>query len=324
MFELVNKWFAEVTHTDVARFNLPPVVYEIAPGFVVGARLEGSGHQARKVRHVELARIKTEALNPHLSHANVADAEELGRATAGLISGVGNGGGRYGLIVPDGAARVAILSFETLPENWHEAEALVRWRMKDKVPYNSDEARMTFQELGREAGHIEVLAIAVRAPVLAEYEGALASTNGGAALILPATVALLPLLSDTDPRGQLLLHLCANWFTAVVVASGRPFVWRTRELDPANPQSHAPEVAAEAMRVLASARDRLQTDLGRIWLCARPPVGRDFASTVASAIGKDVELMTAKTELTSLLPADERAVFDQFGATVAGLVANIA
>ena len=323
MFEFIKDRLAAVTHSNVARFTLPSVVYEIQPGFVAGARIDGSGRQKRRIRGISVQPIKAETVGPHLSHANVADAADLRRATDAVLAAVGNGGGRFGLIVPDGAVRVAILTFEALPDDPLEAEALIRWRLKDKLPYNPEEARATFQVLSRELEHIEVLAAAVRTSVLAEYESAFSSVNGGAALILPSTVALLPLLSETEMRGQLLLHVCSNWLTAVVVAGSRPCVWRTRELDANDLESHAREAASEATRVLASARDRLQADLGRAVLSMRPLPGRELAAAVSSAIGHTVDLISTSSELTGLLNADDRVVFDQFGAALAGVAANV-
>jgi hypothetical protein len=323
MLKFIKKRFLSSAHGGTARFTLPSVVYEIAPGFVAGVSFEGSRRHARKVRQVSLEAIQAQTLDPHLSHANVIDGADFKRATSGLISSVGNGGGRYGLVLPDGAVRVAVLSFETLPDDAEEAESLIRWRMKDKLPYNAEEARATFQVLNEEAGHIEILAIAMRAAVIAEYEAAFASLNGGASLILPATVALLPLLPETEPRGQLLLHVCGNWLTAVVVAGSKPCVWRTRELDPRDAVHLNQEVASEAVRVLASARDRLQADLGRAWLCARPPAEKDLAAAVSAAVNHEVEILRPNSELGSQLSADDRSVFELFGATMAGLVANI-
>jgi type IV pilus assembly protein PilM len=322
MLEFITKRILSGWHGRTARFVLPPVVYEVAPGFLAGARLEGAKRKARAVRQVALEAIQTQTLDPHLSHANVADGEGFRRAASSLIAAVGNGGGRYGLLLPDGAVRVGIMTFETLPDDSEETEALIRWRMKDKLPYNAEEARVTFQVLSREAKSIEILAIAMRSSVIAEYEAVFASVNGGASLILPATMALLPLLPEREPRGQLLLHICGNWLTAVVVAGSRPCVWRTRELDPRDAAHLSQEVASEAVRVLASARDRLQADLGRAWLCARPPAEKDLVTAVAVAVSHEVEVLRPRPELGSLLSANDRSIFDQFGATVAGLIAN--
>ena len=322
MLESLTRRWTSGPHGGTTQFTLPPVLYEVAPGFVAGVRLEGSRRQGRRVRQLAFEPIPAQTLDPHLSHANIAEPEEMKRAATRLITTVGNGGGRYGLILPDGAVRVALLTFESLPDASHEAETLIRWRMKDKLPFPPDEARATFQVVGKDPGHLEILAVAMRNSVIAEYEAAFASTNGGAALILPATIALLPLLPETDLRGQLLIHVCGHWLTAVVVAGSRPCVWRTRELDPRDAENQNQEIASEAVRVLASARDRLHADLGRVWLLARPAAGAELAAAIAADLEREVELIKPGHELGALLTAGERPAFEQFGATVAGLVAN--
>jgi hypothetical protein len=216
---------------------------------------------------------------------------------------------------------VGILTFETLPDNASEAEALIRWRMKEKLPYPPEEALVSFQVLAREPGQVEVLAVAARMAVLAEYEAAFNSGNGGAGLILPATLTLLPLLPADDRRGHLLLHVCSRWVTTVVVFAGRPCIWRTRDLGGAEGDVGR-EVAAEAMRILASARDRLQADLGETWLCARPAASPEMAHALAEATSQEVQVLKPRAEIASILRAEERRLFEQFGAPVAGLVSN--
>lgn len=306
-----------------SRFKLPAVLFEIEPEFVIGARLDGSGRQARCVRHLGIAPLGPRALEPHLAKANVANGDELHRAVEAVTAVTGNGGA-FGLVVPDGSVRVGIVTFETLPDAPGEAEALVRWRMRDKLPYPPDDARVSFQVLTREPGRIEVLAVAARTSVLGEYQAAVNSGNGDAGLILPATLTLLPLLPPSDSRGHLLLHVCSRWVTAVVVSGGRPCIWRTRELSGDTEAETAHEVAGEAARVLASARDRLQSDLGRTWLCARPSGGQEMVKALAAATSQEVEVLKPRAELAATLTGEERSLFEQFGAPLAGLVSNVA
>ena len=323
MLDFIKRRMWGGAHGAIATFTLPPVVFEIAPGFVAGAGIELSRRKGRKVRAVALESIQPKAVDPHLMRANVTAADDLTRAAANLISTVGTGEGRYGLVVPDGAVRVAILSFESLPESPVEAEALIRWRMKDKLPFNSDEARATFQVLSEEPGRIEILALAMRTSVIAEYEAPFARLNGGAELIVPAAVALLPLLPQGETRVQLLINVCRNWLTVVVLSGARPCAWRTRELDPRDIENYSREIASESARVLASARERSGEGLGRAWLCARPPAEKDLTTAITTALDHEVIPLRPGTELSSLLPAGGRSVFEQFGATVAGLVANL-
>ncbi|MGH9649961.1 MAG: hypothetical protein ACRD3I_05765 [Terriglobales bacterium] len=308
--------------SSLARFTMPTVVFETQPGFVLAARLESASRQARRVRRVGVRRLEPGALEPHAGKANIVKPDELRRAVKEVTELIGNGSGRYGLVVPDGAVRVSIESFETLPDDALEAEALVRWKMRDKLPFAPEEARISIQVLGREPGHVEILAVAARGAVLAEYESAIESANGNMALLLPATATLLPLLPESSRRGQLLLHVCSRWMTSVVVIGSRPCYWRTRELDAAAAEETAREVASEAARILASTRDRLHADLERAWLCARPAAGSEMVAAVAAAVSHEVEVLAPRVDLGADLSAEERTLFGQFGATVAGIISN--
>lgn len=307
---------------STARFVLPPVVFEIAPGFISGVAFEGSKRKGRQVRKIALQSLGSKQIDPHLSRPNFTNAEEFSGVAAGLISAVGNGDGHFGLILPDGAMRVAMLSFESLPDDPEAAEALIRWRMRDKLPFNAEEARATFQVLSGVPGHIEVLALAMKSSVIAEYEAAFSSLNGGAALILPATVALLPLLPEGQQGVQVLVHVCGNWLTVAVLSDSIPCAWRTRELDPLDAAQYDREIASEAARMVASARDRTQAELGRVWLCARPPAEKQLADALSATMEREVTFLRPRAEMASLLGADDRSRFEQFGATFAGLAAN--
>jgi len=322
IWESITGRFVQRRGHGLARFTLPSVVFEIEPGFVCGARLEGSARQGWKVGRVGLKPLAPNSLVPHPGRPNVSNQEELRRAIEEVAEVVGNGTGRVGLVVPDGAVRVALIPFEALPDNSRDAEALVRWRMKDRLPYAPEEARVSFQVVSRESCQLAILAVAARNSVLLEYEAALEPINGAPVLILPATLALLPLLPDSGTAGHLLLHVCSNCVTTVVIAGSRPCFWRTRELGESTAEETVKAVVSEAARTLACARDHLKTDLERAWLCARPAAGPEMVAALADAVGHEVEVLSPSADLSATLPPAEQTVFAQFGATVAGLLAN--
>jgi hypothetical protein len=250
----------------------------------------------------------------------VRDNAAVRRFIADVTEKVGNGGGRLGLLIPDVAVRVALLQFETLPADRRQAETLVLWRMQEYLPYAPEEARLSYQVLVNQPGSAEVLGVAVRGSVLAEYEAALAGINGGPALVLPVTVALLPLIPE-GPEGHLLLHLCPGAMTAVVVASNRVRYWRTRPLEDAA-EGNLEEVVREATRVLATCQDNLSVQIQNVWYCARPPAGREVEKALATALGRELKRLSANFVPAAGLPSDQREAFDHFGTPFAGLVAN--
>jgi hypothetical protein len=301
-----------------AHFVMPTVVLELEPGFVVGARLDGG---SRQVQGVGIRQLEAGALAPSLSKANVMSETVVHQTVAEVAGLVGSGGERLGLLIPDVAVRVAVLQFEGLPESDREAEALVRWRMREFLPFPPEEARVSFQVLVKQPRLVEILGMAVRSSVLAEYEAVVESINGGPALILPARVALLPLL-PADMDGQLLLHLCPGALTAAVVESDRVRLWRTRVLEDAAGAENLEEVAREAARIVATCQDQLGVRVQNVWFCARPPARNEMRETLAKTLGCELRPLPGDFAQSTTLDGDERETFQHFGMPFAGLMAN--
>jgi len=300
-------------------FVLPAVVIELEPGFVAGARLDKS---SRRVESVGVRELEPGALSAIPNRPNVANQAAVRRAVSEVVERIGNGNGRLGLLVPDATVRVSPLVFETLPSYRSEAEALVRWRLRDSLSYPPDEARVSFQIESREPNAVELLALAMRLSVLAEYEAALEGVNGGACLTLPATMALLPLLPEDVRGGQVLVHVCSGCVTTVVVEGNRVRSWRHRLLEAAGAAEALPEVAQEVGRVLANCSDHLRLEVSRVWACLRPPFAPDLAAELARALNRDVVPLGGGAGRAPTLSGPDHELFQRYGLTFAGLVAN--
>jgi hypothetical protein len=300
-------------------FVAPTFSLELQPGFVAAARMNPSKHH---VQSVGVKELPEGVLVASPNRANLANGAAIRQAIAEVCERVGNGGGRIGLLIPDVSTRVALLQFEDLPDNRRQADALVRWKMREYLPYAPEEARLAYQILIRQPKQIELLAIAVRNSVLAEFEGALSGVSrGGPALILPSTVALLPLLPEND-GGQLLLHLCPGSLTTVVMASNTVRYWRTRQLS-GDEAAIGEEVGREAARVLATCQDNLSVQVENVWYCARPPASGELDETLANALGRKLFDLPVKGLPPGGLPSGQDEVYERFGFPFAGLLANV-
>jgi hypothetical protein len=299
-------------------FVAPTFALDLEPGFIAGARLNLS---KRHVQSVAARPLPAGALSPSPNKANLTDDKIVRSTIAEVCERVGNTGGRLGLLIPDVAARVALLQFETLPDDRRQAETLVLWRMREYLPYPPEDARLSYQVMAKLPDSVEILGVAVRNSVLAEYETAIAGINGGPALVLPATVALLPLLPD-EAGGQLLLHLCPGALTAVVVASNRVRYWRTRPLEVGG-ASILDEVGREAARVLATCQDNLHVQVQNVWFCSRPPAAPEVEQALAQVLGRELSPLPPTFIPAGGLPSGQREDFDHFGMPFAGLAANL-
>ena len=299
---------------------LPATVYEVQSGFVMGARLSRS---RRKISRLAVREFEPDALAAVSCLSNVSKPEELRETLRGVEAALGNGKGPLALLVPDPLVRVSLLEFETLPGDAKDQEALIRWKMKPLLPFASEEARLSFEVAHQEPGRLEVIAMAARNSVLAEYETILEGLGGEIKLVLPATLALLPLLNESTEQGELLLHVWPGGLTAVVLGGRRIRLWRSQAVRWTSPEECLAVVSQEASRMLAGAQDHLRLEISRVSLCVRPPVPEEWIAELGRAITREVQvLMTAETAMSGL--ADEQAeLLRYFGAPLAGLLANV-
>jgi hypothetical protein len=314
-----------LTWSSTAGFELPGVLFEIQPDFVMGARLAGNGG-GRAQGQAQFGRLAMEPLAPGtiapaLAGPSILNRDKLAAALRDVALRVGNGSAPVGLLVPDGLARVGILPLEALPANRREAATLIGWNLRDGLPFPPDEARITYQSLPEaEPGRIELVAVAARTSVLAEYESLLEAVSRSSSLLLPASLALLPLLEAEGPT--LLVHVYGSAATLAVAHGQHLRFWRTRDFEELEPREFLAQVAAEAARVLASSADRFGISVESVRLCTRPPAGREWIPELAQILGCRVESLEPAAEAGGLLSTEERSLLGRYGATLAGLAAN--
>jgi hypothetical protein len=251
----------------------------------------------------------------------LAKPEVVRRAIREVLETVGNAGGRLGILLPDPSVRVAILRFETLPRHREEAEALVRWKMGGILPFPAEEARLSYQLVSEGDQFVELVAMALRNSVVAEYEAALETVTAPPALVLPATAALLPLLPAANQGSQILVHVCSgSMTTAVVVGEGISF-WRNRLLEHPTAEGDG-EVVREIARVVATCRDHLKSEIEDLWIHVRPPASQSLDKEIGEATGRRVRLLTSPASQVVTLPPAEKKTLEGFGMTFAGLLEN--
>ncbi len=299
-------------------FLLPSIVLDMQPGFVAGARIDSS---SRQVRRVAVRQLEAGALEPLPSRPNLTKQEVVRRAVSEVLATVGNGSGRLGILLPDPSVRVAILRFETLPDQRAEAEALVRWKMGGILPFPPEEARLSYQLLFKRDQSVELLAMALRNSVVAEYESVFENVSAGPALILPSTAALLPLLPAGSKGSQVLVHLCSGSVTTVVTEGDAIRFWRNRLIERPAAEGDG-EVVREVARVVATCRDHLKSEIEDLWIYVRPPAVRSLEKEVGEATGRRVQRLASSASRAASLPPAERQLLEGFGMTFAGLLEN--
>jgi type IV pilus assembly protein PilM len=133
------------------------------------------------------------------------------------------------LIVPDAAARVLLLDFDTLPGKLAEALPVVRFRLKKLLPFDSDDAAVSYQIMASSKGIVRVVAVAMPRELLAEYEAIVRDAGFEPGAVLPSTLAALASLPESEPP-SLIVNADAHALTTAIVKAGVLLLHRTMDL----------------------------------------------------------------------------------------------
>lgn len=217
---------------------------EIAPQGVTAARSDATIGPVSAVASVPL---EHGAMAPGLKPGNLVDRVAIAAAFLKVMEEVGarpnTRTSDVTVIIPDGACRVLLLDFDSLPSKLSEALPLVRFRLKKLVPFDADSAMVTFQVMSHSKQLTRVLAVAIPRDVLAEYEDIAREAGFEAGAVLPSTLASLAGLDETSPT--MTVNVGALSVTTAITRDGLLLLHRTVDLqiEPAGvPMNIAPEL----------------------------------------------------------------------------------
>ncbi|MCX6621614.1 MAG: hypothetical protein NTY38_11170 [Acidobacteria bacterium] len=101
---------------------------------------------------------------------------------------------KVALILPDFAARVSVLDFDSFPGKPPEQASLVRFRVKKSVPFDVDTAALAFR--AQSAGHkwVEVVTAVIALEIVGRYEAIFRQLNLHAGYVTTSLLASLDLV----------------------------------------------------------------------------------------------------------------------------------
>jgi type IV pilus assembly protein PilM len=217
--------------TKGSRSRFPSIAVEVAPeGVLAGSRNTETGSL-----NYAFADISDGDLIPAFSESNVRNSDTLTAALRAAILQVSPRRDPVTIIVPDSAARVFIVSFDTLPANRADITSLLRYRLRKLLPVDGDNATIAFQiltppaEKGEEkpAG-IRVLAVLMPSAVIAEYEGVVRAAGYQPGALLPSSIASLAAFDCGD--GAVLVNVNKQGMTTCIGMGDDLLLYRSVDL----------------------------------------------------------------------------------------------
>ena len=145
----------------------PPLVLEISPDHVAGARWTRTGGSGQFCgpnparRSVVPSAVETNIANPMAVKSAIAQRDVSARAPRTKTSR---------MLVPDPVIRVFVQHFEQFPRSPQEAEPMLRWKLKKSVPFEADETVISYMRQAPREDGVDVVTGLARLRIVREYE----------------------------------------------------------------------------------------------------------------------------------------------------------
>jgi type IV pilus assembly protein PilM len=163
-----------------------------------------------------------------VAEANIKAAEAVTAAIRSALDQVSPRSKAVTLVVPDTAARVFVLDFDSLPAKHVEAIPVLRFRLRKMVPFDMEHAALSYQVMVQEKGGIKVLATVMPGPILAEYEAVVRGAGYEPGAVLPSSLAALGAMESMEP--VLVANLSGVALTTSITSGQDLLLYRTIEL----------------------------------------------------------------------------------------------
>jgi type IV pilus assembly protein PilM len=292
----------------------PPAAVELTTEGVVAAAIPAKSNTPIYAFEA----LAAGALRPGTSEANLVNTGAVSRAIRSALESVEPRSRFITLIVPDLAARVFVLDFDALPAKAVEAASVIRFRLRKMVPFEVEQAGVSYQILEENRQGLRALVAVIPASILAEYESAVRDAGFEPGAVMPSGLAVLAAIEGDEPA--LLANLSTESLTTAVTDGKDLQLYRTIELplaDVVRAESGADAMLqGEVQRDLAVAvayfEDRLSESPKKLHFA-----GIGGAARFAAWIG-ELDATLAAMSLVDVVPSPDR------GATTAMGTASIA
>ena len=201
----------------------PRLACEIAADRIIAARAADSGQVLELCSTSELA---PGCVVPDLTDQNLRERRSVVSALREALENVGGRHRDVVAVLPDAAARVVLLDFETLPANREEAESVVRFRLRKSLPFDVDKAKVSYQAQGAD-GTLRVVAAVTLRSVLEDYEAAFRDAGFSPGMVLPSMLAALN--GAPAERATLVVKVDARTTSIAILEHQQLLLFRTLE-----------------------------------------------------------------------------------------------
>ncbi len=265
-----------------SKLGRPAAACEITATQVFAARAadRGIGIEALQSRPLPAGIV------PNLMNANVTDPATVRSAVQDAVQSTGVKAKEITLVVPDAAARVVLLDFDTLPDREEEADAVVRFRLKKALPFEVERAAVSYHAQPNGTTLKVIVAVMLRS-VLHEYEAVVRDAGFLPGVVLPSTLAALGNIPGDAPC--MVVKVADGNATVAILNQGRLLLYRNRDQGLKNTSAEA--LASDIYPSFVFFQDMYGVPIEKIYVSGMD-VHDEIAQRLAQETSASVEELT--------------------------------
>jgi type IV pilus assembly protein PilM len=298
----------QVLKARIQRFfepQLPTVACEISRQALSLVRLDSK--QSNVIERFAVIPLSQGLIVPSLTKPNIASIPDFVTAMKSAISKAEAKSMKMSLAIPDASAKSAIHILDTLPSNENERQQLLKWKLKKAVPFNVEEAYLSYWEKRAVDGKHVLLTVCICREVLNQYEEAFQRMGIQMGYITLSSFAAFEFLARLDPeavqKSVLLLRIGATDTSSLIMQEGRVSFFRhsERNVDEENTsaamaskptQSQYQEIYDELYPCVIYYQDKLSSrPLTKIYVACHHEVPLSVFSTLSETLQSPVEAL---------------------------------
>ena len=256
----------QITH--LVKDPPPDHIFELSEAGIAWSRQGETGFQAFEPGVLAVSPLADNLLQPSAVTAALARIAPLNGAKRRPAA----------VILPDYAARVSLLDFDSFPSSPDEQLPLVRFRVKKTIPFDIDSAAVSYwaQPASTKAGvkKVDVVAVTVSHEILARYEAIFRAANLHPGEVTTSGLAALNLYHGDGVA--VIAKLTGNVLTVMAVEDGRLKLFRCLMIEGgSDEEGNNEEILAVLNPTFAYIEDELGRKPEKLLLCGftKPPEG---------------------------------------------------
>src|SRR5689334_12383489 len=267
----------------------PKLACEIAADRVIAARAADSRQVLELCSTSELA---PGCVVPDLTEGNLRQPDAVVSALREVLGNVGSRSREVTAVLPDAAVRVALLDFETLPQNREEAEGVVRFRLRKSLPFDVDKAKVSYQAQTSN-GTVRVVAAVALNSVIQEYEAVIREAGFNPGVVLPSMLAAVR--GAPADRGTLLVKVDARTTSIALLEQQQLLLFRTLE-NTRGVTISGEQLAEDVNPSVVFFQDTYNTNIEQIFVSGISDI-TSVASALQSQMGAEVKELVQASQL---------------------------